>query len=102
MILILLLAFLLILLSATLSLWRMIKGPSTPDRVVAADTFAIITTAALAWLADWLNNPLFLDVALVYGALAFVGVIAIARIIDGGYATITEITEVHSTQGNAK
>jgi len=79
-------SFVLVALAALLSLWRMIQGPTTPDRVVAADTFAIITTAGLVWLADWFSNPLFLDIALVYGALAFVGVVAIARIIDGGYA----------------
>lgn len=65
-----------------LGLWRLFLGPSTPDRVVAADTLAVIMTAGLAWLAAFFDNPLFLDVALVYGALAFVGVVAIARVIE--------------------
>lgn len=76
-----------------MTVWRMLQGPTTPDRVVAADTFAIITTAGLGWLADWFQNPLFLDIALVYGALAFVSVVAIARLIEGGYAQAPESTE---------
>ena len=55
-----------------------------PDRVVAADTLAVITTAGLAWLAAVLGSALYLDIALVYGALAFVGVVAVARAIEKG------------------
>ena len=66
-----------------LSLIRLWLGPTTPDRVVAADALAVITTPALAWLASTLDNPIYLDVALVYGALSFVGVVAIARAIEG-------------------
>jgi len=66
-----------------LGMWRLIKGPSVPDRVVAADTLAVITTAGLVWIASDLDNPIYLDIALVYAALAFVAVIAIARAIEG-------------------
>jgi multisubunit Na+/H+ antiporter MnhF subunit len=66
-----------------LSLLRLLIGPSAPDRVVAADTLAVITTSALVVLAALLGSPLYLDVALIYGTLAFVGVVAIARAIEG-------------------
>lgn len=62
---------------------RLLLGPTTPDRVVAADTLAVITTPGLAWMAHGLDNPIYLDIALVYGALAFVVVIAIARALEG-------------------
>jgi len=62
---------------------RLFLGPTTADRVVAADTLAVITTAGLVGLAAWLDNPLYLDVALVYGVLAFVGSVAMARAIEG-------------------
>ncbi len=65
-----------------LGLWRLFKGPTVPDRVVAADTLAIITTAGLIWIASKFDNPIYLDIALVYGALAFVAIIAIARTIE--------------------
>ena len=67
-----------------LGLIRFGLGPRTPDRLVAADTLSVITTAGLAGVAALLASPLYLDVALVYGVLAFVGVVALARAIEGG------------------
>ncbi len=66
-----------------LGLVRLILGPTTPDRVIAADTLAVMTTSGLVVLAALLGSALYLDVALVYGTLAFVGVVAIARAIEG-------------------
>ena len=78
-----LLAVVMLLIGMALSALRLFIGPTTPDRVVAADTLAVITTAGLAGLASWFDNPVYLDVALVYGTLAFVGTVAIARAIEG-------------------
>jgi multisubunit Na+/H+ antiporter MnhF subunit len=66
-----------------LGLVRLGLGPRAPDRIVAADTLAVIATAGLAVLAVVLDSPLYLDVALIYGVLAFAGVVAIARTIEG-------------------
>ena len=41
----------LLVLGIALSTLRLMLGPTTPDRVVAADTLAVITTAGLAGLA---------------------------------------------------
>lgn len=68
--------------SCLLALVRLALGPSVADRVVAADTLSVVTTAALVWLASALDSALYLDIALVYGALSFVGVVAIARVIE--------------------
>jgi multisubunit Na+/H+ antiporter MnhF subunit len=70
-------------LSVVLGLIRLLVGPTAGDRIVAADTLAVITTAGMAGLAAWFANPVYLDVALVYGTLAFVGVVALARAIEG-------------------
>ena len=66
-----------------LSVIRLLLGPTTPDRVVAADTLSVITTAGLVVLASVFDNPIYLDIALVYGTLAFVGTVAVARAIEG-------------------
>jgi multicomponent Na+:H+ antiporter subunit F len=78
-----LVAVALLILAIGLSAVRLFLGPSTPDRVVAADTLAVITTAGLAGLAAIFDSPVYLDIALVYGTLAFVGTVAIARAIEG-------------------
>ncbi len=80
------LAFALMGLALLLGLVRFVLGPRTPDRLVAADTLSVITTAGLAGIAVLLASPLYLDVALVYGVLAFVGVVALARAIEGDRA----------------
>ena len=76
----------LVLLGAALllGLLRLLLGPTAPDRIVTADTLSVIVTAGLALLALLLSNPVYLDVALIYGLLAFVGVVAVARAIEGG------------------
>jgi multisubunit Na+/H+ antiporter MnhF subunit len=81
-----LLAFGMVGAALLLGLLRLVIGPHSPDRIVAADTLSVISTAGLAGLAAYLQSPLYLDVALIYGVLAFVGVVAIARAIEGNRA----------------
>ncbi len=78
------LALILVGVALVLAMVRLLLGPHAPDRVVAADTLGVIATGGLALLAWLLNSALYLDVALVLGMLAFIGVVAIARAIEGG------------------
>jgi multicomponent Na+:H+ antiporter subunit G len=65
-----LLAVLLLAVAIGFSVIRLLRGPTTLDRVVAADTLAVIATAGLVGLATVFDNPVYLDVALVYGTKA--------------------------------
>lgn len=76
-------AFVLMGAALLLGLARLLLGPAAPDRIVAADTLSVITTAGIAGLAVLFDNQLYLDVALIYGVLAFVAVVALARTIEG-------------------
>ncbi|HFD78820.1 MAG TPA: cation:proton antiporter [Gammaproteobacteria bacterium] len=78
-----LIALALLVTGIALSTLRLLLGPTPADRMVAADTLAVITTAGLAGLASVFDNPVYLDVALVYGTLAFVGTVAFARALEG-------------------
>lgn len=75
-------AFILVAAACLLTMLRLAAGPTLVDRVVAADTLSVMTTAGLVWLASALDSALYLDIALVYGALSFIGVVAIARVIE--------------------
>jgi len=68
----------------TLCLLRMLKGPTAPDRAVAVDTMATITTALLVLLAFSFERYVYLDVALVYAVLTFIGSVAVARFLEKG------------------
>jgi len=63
---------------------RLLKGPTAPDRAVAVDTAATITTALLVILASTFRRYVYLDVALVYAILTFIGSVAIARFLEKG------------------
>jgi len=67
-----------------LCLLRMLKGPTAPDRAVAVDTIATITTALLVLLSSTFRRYVYLDVALVYAVLTFIGSVAIARFLEKG------------------
>ena len=63
---------------------RMLKGPTSPDRAVALDTLATVTTALLVLLGYIFKRSIYLDVSLVYAVLTFVGSVAIARFLEKG------------------
>ncbi len=71
-------------LAIALSTYRLIRGPTSSDRAVALDALTNITTALLALIAVISARFIYLDVALVYAILAFIGVVAIARYLEGG------------------
>jgi multicomponent Na+:H+ antiporter subunit F len=77
-------SFYLILASMLLSFIRLMIGPSTADRVVALDSMTIISISIIVYLALHYQRVIYLDVALVYGLLSFIGVVAVARYIEGG------------------
>jgi multicomponent Na+:H+ antiporter subunit F len=67
-------------LSGALTLFRLLRGPSTLDRVVALDVFVVLTVVAaavyVAAYRDGSNIPLLAAVSLV----GFVGSVAAARL----------------------
>jgi multicomponent Na+:H+ antiporter subunit F len=74
----------LIAIATLLSMYRVFRGPTTVDRLVAVDIMTTITTGLMVLLALYYQRMIFLDVALVYAILAFGGVIAFARYLEGG------------------
>ena len=72
------------LLSVAISLIRFIKGPSVLDRVVAFDVVGIIAISIISILAHTLSRFIYIDVAIVYGLLSFIGVLVVARYWERG------------------
>jgi len=81
---ILIIFFGIITVAVILALIRVIKGPTSPDRVVGVDIMVTITIAFMVLLALFFKRRIYLDVSLIYAVLSFVGVIAIARYLDRG------------------
>jgi len=74
----------LIFFSIVFGIVRLVIGPDSVDRVVAVDLLTIVTIALIALLAHNAERYIYLDVALVYGLLSFLGVLAVARYLERG------------------
>ena len=68
-----------------LALARFVRGPSRVDRVVAFDVLTVISITFIVLVALVQNRGIYLDAALVYALLSFLGVIAIARYLEGRF-----------------
>lgn len=62
-----------------LSMVRVIIGPEPEDRMIGLNLAASQVLAVLVVMAVRIERPLYLDVALVYAILGFLGVLAVAR-----------------------
>ena len=68
-----------LLISIILALARLVKGPAAADRIVALDLISILIVAFLAAYSIYAGETSFLDVAIGYALIAFLGTVALAR-----------------------
>ena len=64
---------------AVVVLYRVVKGPTMQDRVIAVNVIGSNTVVILALIAAAFGEPGYLDVALVYALLNFLMSIAISK-----------------------
>ena len=77
-------ALALLMLTLLAGLIRFVKGPSIVDRVVAFDSMTVTSLVVIGIIALLSNRAIYFDVAVVYGFLSFLGVIIVAKYIQGG------------------
>lgn len=77
-------ALVLISLSMLALIYRVIKGPSIPDRVIALDALGVNLIAVIALISIMLDTYAYLEVILLLGILAFIGTIAMAKFLEKG------------------
>lgn len=68
-----------LLLTLVAGLWRVLRGPTPADRMLAAQLFGTTAVACLLLLAQALDQPPLRDVALVFALLAAVTAVAFVR-----------------------
>ncbi|MFC7227732.1 monovalent cation/H+ antiporter complex subunit F [Salinirubellus salinus] len=64
--------------------YRVIRGPTTPDRVVALDTIGTTVVAIAVLFAIDSGSGFFIDVALVLTIIGFISTITVARYVTEG------------------
>lgn len=74
----------LFMLAIALLLFRVVVGPSMPDRAIALDTIGVNLISSIALVSILLNTKAFLEAILILGILAFIGTIAFSKYIERG------------------
>lgn len=75
----LLIAFGLVGLAVVFAFWRLLRGPSAPDRILALDTLYVNTIALLVLFGIYLGNNIYFEVALLIALMGFVGTVALCK-----------------------
>lgn len=77
-------ALVLFAIAIAIALYRIIRGPSIPDRVVALDMIVVNLISGIAVISVLLKTKAFLEVILILGILAFISTIALSKFIERG------------------
>jgi multicomponent Na+:H+ antiporter subunit F len=82
-----------ILVSMTMALTRALRGPTVYDRVMAVNIFGTKTVLLIAVLGFLTERPEFLDLAIVYALINFIGTIAVLKFFEFGDLGLTRRVE---------
>lgn len=83
-----------LLVTMAMALVRAIKGPSIYDRILAANMFGTKTVLMIAVLGFLMGRPEFMDIALAYALINFVGTIAVLKVFKYG-----DLGRAHDDEG---
>ena len=73
-----------LLVTMFIAIIRALLGPSVYDRILAANMFGTKTVMLIAVYGFFTQRPDFLDIAIVYALINFIGVIAILKYFEYG------------------
>ncbi len=62
-----------------LSLWRLVRGPGVPDRILALDTLSINAIALLILDGMYLGSEIYFEAALIIAMLGFVTTVVLCK-----------------------
>lgn len=84
-------AALAVLVTMAMALFRSLKGPSVYDRILAINTFGTLTVVLIAVHGFMKGRPEFLDLALVYALINFIGTIAVTKYVTYGHMEYEDV-----------
>ena len=58
-------------LAMLMAMWRLLRGPTVPDRILALDTLSVTAIAQLMLFGMHLDSPVYFEAALVIAMLGF-------------------------------
>lgn len=66
------------------TLWRVIRGPSSADRILALDTMVINVIAMILLYGIWKGTAVYFEAALLIAMVGFVSTVAYCRFVLRG------------------
>jgi multicomponent Na+:H+ antiporter subunit F len=68
---------------ASVCLYRIIRGPTIPDRLVGIDIFGILVVGVCAIISIQTEKSFILDIGIAWIILSFIGTLALAKYLTG-------------------
>ena len=76
-------SFLVLLFSGILCFWRVIRGPTSADRVVAVDILGILVLGFCAILGIATGRDWYIDIGIAWALQSFISTLALAKYLEG-------------------
>ncbi|HMB14808.1 MAG TPA: K+/H+ antiporter subunit F [Pelovirga sp.] len=80
----LIIAFVFMTLAQLLNLYRLFKGPSLPDRILALDTMYINALALFVLLGIYFDTATYFEAALIIAVMGFISTVATSKYLMRG------------------
>lgn len=72
-------SFFLVAMALLLNAWRLLIGPSLPDRIIALDTMYVNSIALIILYTIWLGSRVYFEAALLIAMLGFISTVAVCK-----------------------
>lgn len=63
---------------------RLVKGPTSSDRVIALDAIGVCLISIIGLFSILADTPFFLEIILLLAILSFIGTVAFSKFIEKG------------------
>jgi len=77
-------AFVLLTAAQLLNLYRLLKGPTLLDRILALDTMYIDAIAMFILMGVYFNSTVYFEAALIIAVMGFIGTVATSKFLMRG------------------
>ncbi|WP_040224600.1 Na(+)/H(+) antiporter subunit F1 [Bhargavaea cecembensis] len=77
-------ALIFVVISMALFVYRLIKGPTAPDRVIALDAVGVALISMIGLLSVLVETNFYLEIILLLAILSFIGTVAFSKFIEKG------------------
>ena len=74
----------LVFLSMVGIMYRVFRGPSVPDRLIALDGIGVMMISAIALISILFETKFFIDVILLIAIMSFIGTVSFSKFIERG------------------